>query len=216
MYQNDLAILESICDAIDAVTGLSGNCGKKVRRVLEKYFPNGVFDMVLPTPRLSSPFAYACYLREMVDFGCILANEASHDTEAQVHFIVTPAEGWKHYRLRAELSAIPETVKARQKFLWEFEYLLQRIRTGIHLDLRGSAHELFFSKLFEGCLEEDFEENRATCMRQFNALLNRDYREILQIHDAVVSLAGFLDSRVRAALCEAEVGREDELQQIAA
>lgn len=212
--QSDLEFLRFICATIDAVVHLEGNCGKRVRKVLERWFPKGTFDVVVPVSEGMSTFRFACHLGD-VEFGCELANEAAYDVHEQVHFSVTAEDSWKEYRLRAEVK-IPETVRARQKFLRNFSYLLCRVSASICQELRGPAHERFFTHLFEGVAEEDTEENRTRAIRQFEALTSFDYREVLDAPTMIVLLAGRLEPDVYKAMRTFSEERERQSHVVAA
>ncbi len=206
MIRYDFDRLTSLRTIIDSVIDLTGNIGKRVRRVLEQFFPAGAFDLLLQAPVELSLFQFACYL-DFVRDGCEVANDIGESLTRHFHFAVVVADPLKRlYRLQITPQSIPESMKDRQAFLRDFGAALEGIISMMALRYVGIVSEtedLFFPKLFTDDLDADTPENRKAIRDRFERLLEKNFAGITDLPVMLVDLAAVLVPEISEALREA-------------
>lgn len=205
MSQKDIEALCAFELAVEGIVDLTGNCGKRVRRVLERYFPGGIFDLLLSAPVKFSNFEFACYM-DLVREGCEWAQDCVAGNGRRMTFsaqVVNLQE--RTYRLSIlNQGSLPESMKERQAFLRDTSVGVRRIIMMIEgtEDLAGhrALQDTFFDRLYNEDPTQDTEENRALMRGRFGALISKDYRDITALPVALVDLATQLDPDAWEAL----------------
>ena len=211
MIQDDVEALCAFQSAVYAVEDLVGNHGKRVLRVIERYFPAGVFDLALPGSVELTHFQFACYLATVAE-GCEMANDYASAVEeevlaaqgARMRFRSEVVDvGRRSYRIIIEPEHIPQTMRGRQVFLRTANQGVDRVLSMIDMRNVLAQEELedsFFVRLFSDDPSLDTEGARDCVKEQFDALLRQDYHGISVLPVALVDLAALIAPEVSEAL----------------
>lgn len=82
MFQN-IQSLREFRSAVEGVQDLTGNSGKRLRRVLDRYLAHGFISLPIEVPRQMRLFEFARYLNLVLE-GCEMAEAAMADYEPQM------------------------------------------------------------------------------------------------------------------------------------
>lgn len=212
--QHFFAPLFAFSDAVQEVAYLTGNSGRKVRRMLERYFHEDVCTFELQFPQTISRLAFADRVF-FVSKACQLANTAVQEfnlaTKAHYGFEVSDLEA-RRVRLVVRATA-PESMSGRQQFLSDIAFGLSRVTAMLlfHQDapVDDAYHErCLFEELFADNPDANTPERRATVRAQFEALVEGDFASLAETPLSIIGLAALLNAAV-----EVESRRLDELYQ---
>ena len=210
MIQKDIEALVAFEAEVDGIVDLTGNSGRRVRRVLERYFSSGTFDLLLSAPLELSNFQFACYM-DIIMEGCEMAQDyvavqdyASALGQRMTFAAQTVNVSERTYRLCISAEKLSETMKGRQAFLRTAAMGVRRIIAMIEMRDRLVGHQAledaFFARFYVDDPTLDTEEDRQITKDLFDALLLQDYQKIGELPVMLVDLAGHLDYEVLEAL----------------
>lgn len=193
--------LDNLKTDIPAVLDLEGNCGRTVRRTLERLFPNGTATITLQLEHAQPiQFGYRCYkLMEIARYAEEVVVYPGDPTQLVTCKVQNINAASFTLDLVIHLESIPENVKGRQTLLGlVYEGVYQFWHHVAHRENLSVDTVLAIALGFDDA-DESNEQARATGQGQFDKLLAGDFSELEKTPGFLLEWAKMLKPEVAAA-----------------